>query len=355
MWQRWTKWLLQEVFAGEPLVVINMDETAVRHEYQSKAGNTIALGRRTCAEMRWCEEHIPIASTRAHCTLVAFVANDAGLQKHLPQIFLPCSSKRALSAADTRLFEALPAPIEMWSGSSGWVTADVLKTILTHLRRVVRAQRGMVKILLWMDAASQHVSVDVLNHAARLHIYILLVPASLTWLMQPLDVYVFARFKHAIREFQRTARKASPLAKLEAGQWISLTGRAIKEVICDRDWTGAFTKLGVAIGEHTLNKRLAPHMLPVADVEPRPPSDPEMEMLIGRHRVDIARHFLNGPRKLLNDRLAAAGPAAAAAASDHEGELVGAAGPAMGAHVPPALRLRRLPSAPPALPPAASP
>ncbi len=96
-------------------MVINMDETAVRQEYRSKAGCTIDMGRRACAKLRWCEEKIPTAGTRAHCTLVAFVTNVGDMQKHLPQIFLPASNKRPLSAADTALFDALPHPIETWT------------------------------------------------------------------------------------------------------------------------------------------------------------------------------------------------------------------------------------------------
>ena len=89
-------------------------------------------------------------------------------------------------------------PLEYWIGTGGWVTSEVMKNILTRLRAAVRLTRGNARILLWMDAASQHVGIDVLNHAARLQI-VLVLPAGLTWLMQPLDVYVFAKLKTALR------------------------------------------------------------------------------------------------------------------------------------------------------------
>jgi hypothetical protein len=87
----------------------------------------------------------------------------------------------------------------------------------------------MTKILLLMDAATQHVRAEVLNHAARMQIYLLLVPASLTWLMQRLDVYVFAKFKNIIRELQRQARKDAPTAQLASGQWITIQVRLSRE------------------------------------------------------------------------------------------------------------------------------
>ena len=83
-------------------------------------------------------------------------------------------------------------------------------------------------------------------------------------------------------------------------------------------------------------------------------TDEEIELLIGRHRVDVARHFVNGPRRVIERR----GAASAAEEADDallldEGEPV-AAHPVIGMAVPPVLRLRRLPSAvPPPLPPPA--
>jgi hypothetical protein len=354
VWQKWSRWLLTAVFGGEDLIILNMDETAIRHEYSSKEGNVIHLGRRACAQMRWCEEKIAVAETRAHCTLVAFVSNYGPIQRYLPQIFLPASNKRPLSAAEEHRFRALPAPVEHWTGSGGWVTAEYMKKILTAIRRAVRGRLGMTKILLWIDCASQHVSVEVLNHAARLQIYLLLVPASLTWLMQPLDVYVFAKFKATIRELQRVGRKNAADHKLPAGAWITLAGEAIQKVLVNTDWSEAFSKLGLGSADAELNKRLAPYMLNPADVIAAEPTDEEIELLIGRHRVDVARHFVNGPRRVIERR----GAASAAEEADDallldEGEPV-AAHPVIGMAVPPVLRLRRLPSAvPPPLPPPA--
>jgi hypothetical protein len=335
---------LQEVFAGEALVVINMDETAVRHEYNSKAGNVIGLGRRVCSRARWCEERIAVSETRAHCTLVAFVTNHAPLQQHLPQIFLPSSAKRPLTAAEDAKFTSLAAPMETWRGTGGWITAEIMMRLLTRIRQAVRAQMGMVKILLWLDAATQHVSVDVLNHAARLQIYMLLVPASLTWLMQPLDVYVFSKFKGLLRELQRTGRKNAPDAKLPPNEWITLTGEAVQRLLVHTDWSHAFGKLGMGPAGHILNQRLAPYMLPAAELVPGPPTDADAVMLLGRHRVDVAKHFVNGPNLLLTRRAEAALAAAAGAAAHPEAAAAAALAPAGPHEVPPALRLRRLPS-----------
>jgi hypothetical protein len=182
IFQSWVKWLREVAFAGEDVIVINMDETAVQHEYHAVAGNSINIGRRQCSQMGWCEETVKRSNTRAHCTSVAFICNRSDLQKHMPQIFLPSSKSKPLSRLEQVAFDAMPSPLVCWTGSGGWVTSDMMNRILTALRQSCRRAAGEAKILLWMDAASQHVSVDVLNHAARLQIYLVLVPANLTWL-----------------------------------------------------------------------------------------------------------------------------------------------------------------------------
>ena len=306
VWQRWVKWLKQVALADEDLVLVNMDETAVQHEYQSRAGNSVILGRRTCSELRWCEERVHRAATRAHCTLVAFVTDDADLQKKLPQIFLPATKTRALSRVEQTKFNEMEKPLEYWVGTGGWVTAEIFKRILTKLRAACRQVRGNARILLWMDAASQHVGVEVLNHAARLHIYLVLVPAGLTWLMQPLDVYVFAKLKTAMRDGHRNMRAGREESCLAAGEWISVTSQAVRSILVDTDWSMVFGKLGMGPDAGPPNDRLRRYMQPAAEVEARPPNDADMEELLGRHRVDMARRFVDGPTLCMKRRADAA-------------------------------------------------
>ena len=101
----------------------------------------------------------------------------------------------------------------------------------------MRLVRGNARILLWMDAASQHDGIDVLNHAARLQIFLVLVPAGLTWLMQPLDVYVFAKLKTALRDGHRALRASRPQGRLLAGEWVTVTSKAVRSILLSR--TGA--------------------------------------------------------------------------------------------------------------------
>ena len=126
------------------------------------------------------------------------------MQPHLPQLLLPKDA--ALSRAEKHRLEALAPPLAWYQGTNGWVTAPVLCGILTRLRREIRAVRPGAGIVVVMDSASQHLAVSVLSHAARLQIRLVLVPARMTWLLQPLDTRVIALLKRTICSKQEALR-----------------------------------------------------------------------------------------------------------------------------------------------------
>ena len=54
------------------------------------------------------------------------------------------------------------------------------------------------------------------------------------------------------------------------------------------------------------NDRLRRYMQPAAEVESRPPNDADMQKLLGRHPVDMARRFVDGPTLCMKRRADAA-------------------------------------------------
>ena len=59
------------------------------------------------------------------------------------------------------------------------------------------------QVVLLLDTASAHICPKFLRAASRKGIVVQYIPAKLTWLLQPLDTHVFARFKQfLIQEFR---------------------------------------------------------------------------------------------------------------------------------------------------------
>lgn len=292
-----------EAFVGDDLVLVNMDETAVQHEQGPRPGNVVGLTRREM-EAAGAFFHKSGKASRAHTTLAAFVCDDNALQKHLPQVFIP--SYASLSGPEKDAFSTLAAPLEVWRDSNGWVNTSSMMRLLTRLRQCVRAHRPTARILLILDAASQHVCNKVLVHAAQLQIFLLLIPGQLTWLMQILDVRVFSGLKRRYSDLQASTRGASPTGTLPPASWVVDIGRAVREIVVDTEWSAAFPEYGVQLGRDGVASRLANFTPSVADTPSRRLTDEEFKVLLGRHRVNVDRRFLNGPQNLIVRREALA-------------------------------------------------
>jgi hypothetical protein len=84
----------------------------------------------------------------------------------------------------------------------------------------------------------------------------------------------------------------------------------VKDVLVDTQWHETFAKLGVWQEHAEPNTRWKQYAKPHAEVVAKAPNDDEIEMLVGRHRLDLARRFIAGPRRLIDRREAVAAAAA---------------------------------------------
>ena len=323
LWWIWKEWLLLEALATEDVVIINLDETAWQHHYHGPRGNMIKCIRRGNAVIgarRSFAEKVDTSKTRAHTTLVAMICNDNALQKYLPQILLPGSTTRPCSRAQEALFAGIGAPVETWKDTTGWVNGEIVQRILTRIRAAVRSRRPAAKVLLVIDAACQHIGQDVLRHAARLGLFLLLIPGGLTWLQQPLDVFVFSRFKQQIRDLQQEEMMKTTDGRMPPDRWIVIAGRCIHETIVSKEHRDAFAKLGLQPGRDGLNARLSKYVPPPEESVRRELSNEEVALVMARKRANAAPLFFNGPRRRLESRgaaVAAAHPPAALALPPH--------------------------------------
>ena len=57
------------------------------------------------------------------------------------------------------------------------------------------ARRSELQPILLLDTAKMHFSTAVLQACSRTRVWPVLVPASTTWLLQPLDTHAFAAYR----------------------------------------------------------------------------------------------------------------------------------------------------------------
>ena len=199
----WTQWLFGYALPLRHTVVLNLDETAVPYQLTGLYGNVVPVRARSAASSL-LYERVSRRSMRGHLTVVSVISADATLQRCVPQFILPKDA--SLSNMEKGMLLELPSPIHYVSGTGGWVTSVIMKGLLTVLRRAVRSVRPEHHIVVALDAANQHIAADVLAHAARLQVHLLLIPARMTHLLQPLDSHVFGCFEGpTVQTFEASA------------------------------------------------------------------------------------------------------------------------------------------------------
>ena len=89
--------------------------------------------------------------------------------------------------------------------------------------------------------------------AAELNIWVIIIPAGATWLLQPLDVCCFGSFKRHLKDEYCRARSAK--GKVTAPEWLVLVIQAAVW-LGSRSWTLTFQLTGITgHGQQRLRKQ----------------------------------------------------------------------------------------------------
>lgn len=292
---QWYRWLRHGPLAGREVITVNMDETSVERAVPHRRGHVLS---ETSRLRRW-HERIGRRESHSHMILVAFVCDRDDIQPYLPQVFMP--KDEALSVAERAKFAGLPLPLYWQQGTAGWVTSANLPQVLTRLRRAILQRAPHAHIVLVMDCATQHLSHDVLTHVSRLGIvHVVLVPANLTWLLQPLDTHVFAQLKRKFAAVQQAERSGSPNGVLPPGRWVDIISTVVADVLVRSPWSHVFRRNGLSeASPDGLRRRVQDIMGRDVVVPALPPSEAQVSQLIGRARVGFRELTMRPANRLL--------------------------------------------------------
>jgi len=166
---------------------------------------------------------------------------------------------------------------------------------------------------------SAHVTRPVLQYAARKQIFILLIPGSCTWLLQPLDVFVFALLKEVVRAKCNAVKAGSEDGIIGTNDWIALIHDAIHEVLVQRSWAHTFGQLGLGDDPQHYTHHLKSFMPTEGSIVPRPWTDQEVDVILGRHRVELSGLMFSAARMTIQRRLQLQSAQPAAAPLDESG------------------------------------
>ncbi len=265
--------------AGKSSVIVNMDETSLSSKIVTKYGMWVPG-----AEHNMQSNATPGGRRVAWtCSMKAMICNKPEIMQNLPQIILPkYANQESPPMKLKQCYADMGSPVQAWHKTSGWSTTPC--TIL-WLRCVVKALREKCpndEHIILIDCASTHVNVKLLREAYRLRVHVLLVPSKCTWLLQPLDAYVFASFKRTLRRKLAREEVKSPTGAVKLPDRLKAVGETIQEELVNKSWSAHMGKVGLSTDLTKLNTKLR-NLTKDMDLSLQPPSQDDLRFLIGKH------------------------------------------------------------------------
>ena len=179
---------------GKQLLLVNMDETSVAAFHGSQLGNVMRCNEGEEEPIQWATR-----GTRRTCfTHSAFICNNARIQKKLPQLLLVNEHTITIPQYN-RLLERRPWNVYIKRVKSAWMNEELTAILVGVLKEHLKDELAQFDIMLFLDAARIHCARRVILACNHHGIRLLLVPAQLTWLLQPCDTHLFVNYKHYMR------------------------------------------------------------------------------------------------------------------------------------------------------------
>ena len=110
--------------------------------------------------------------------------------------------------------------------TSGWgIAHGCPQNFLSYLETLHKAVQKVAKdcmIVVVLYSLSCHMNEDIANFVFSVGIIVILIPGGLTWLLQVLDVYAFAKFKHSLQTRLGEERAKSEDGQLSKEMWLNV-------------------------------------------------------------------------------------------------------------------------------------
>lgn len=272
MWQ-WHNYSCDQIPEGKLPLRINLDETSICL-YQGQGRGAVFIDK----ERGPPSQKVPRGRRRCCMTHVTLVCDRPDVQAVMPHFLI--GNKATFLVRDMpALLANCPPNTTIIRQTSAWNNEVLCAAIVRELGRVLEPFRGVYQPILLFDAVRIHLTRRVLAALHRAVIWPVLVPAKMTWLLQPLDTHAFRLFKIALRREYQAQRLRGAVADLSVGDFLACVYTATSEIFDTRCWAHAFAEDGFGNCQAELSayarKQLRIEGVPLAI----PATEPSVEQL----------------------------------------------------------------------------
>ena len=193
---------------------------------------------------------------RGNITYMASICNDPSFSNVLPQILLGNCQRFAKRVVE-ELKPSLPGNLFLWREKSAWNNRFQMRRYIKLLRQCLGDEVfQMREVFLVVDMASCHLHPSIPAVARSQGLRMVLVPAGLTSILQPLDTHVFRPFRAKMQELWLACRSNHETGEVSLREWLRLVCKAIQAVVCEQDWEHAFERVGYLYGQALVSPKL---------------------------------------------------------------------------------------------------
>ena len=148
-------------------------------------------------------QDVDAGKQKAALSHLAVVCDVPELQPQMPQVIL--GNEHVLRKALVEsLSPTLPANVHVLRRKSSWVNHEMMAEWAKTLSKALAPHKEKYQPVLLLDACNVHYGKKFLKELQKGGVWVVFVPAGLTWLLQPCDSHVFAKYKAFLRDRQHS-------------------------------------------------------------------------------------------------------------------------------------------------------
>ena len=237
------------------ILLINMDETNVRLYQDKGSGHLTMRAYRLKRQPRALSRNVERGVTRATMTHMACICNNADVQKLLPQ-FLLVSASRVSYEEVAHLRAITPHNVIVLRLERAWVNVAVMLTFVKELFVRLAPVRETHRVIIFSDCFRAHFAPSVLRAYGRCNMWPCLVPAKLTWALQPCDTHLFASYKDRLSLECQKRLVAQADGRVTWTLLVESWCHVLTHVLQGRCWAKAFSDVGMLADQELLSERV---------------------------------------------------------------------------------------------------
>ena len=251
----WANFLHARIPPHERAVVVNMDETSIRLYQKPGKGYVVKVARKEKRSAKSLTRNVTKGQLLGTFTHVAMICDDADLQPHLPQFLFINQTQISQAEFESIQGEWLPN-VHARRVANPWMTNDKMKVVLKGLADAVSANSQNRRVVLCSDAHKTHIATSTWTSAAAHNIFYFIVPAKLTWALQPCDTHLFALFKNMLCTTCQKLAILNGRRRWDITLLMKALNTTIGDVLNKRSWRKAFDDLGYRGDQKNVSQRV---------------------------------------------------------------------------------------------------